>query len=163
VITKLDRRGRSVRHLIDVVSGLGERDLDLDLDLDLEILARGIDTMPTGRLLFHIIGAIAEFVGDESRRTHATGSTPPAPAAALAGAAPSSTTVRSLVGAWPPADPGAAFLVLLDLTIAVTDTLRSLQPIPGSPHIRRLRDASVDVGTNVLSDVLVKPAATPIS
>lgn len=66
VVTKLDRMGRSVRHLIDVVGVLGERGVEL------VVLAQGIDTTsPGGRLLFHVLAAMSEFVGDLiSENTH---------------------------------------------------------------------------------------------
>ena len=51
--------GRSVRHLIDVVGELDRQGVEL------VVLAQGIDTTsPGGRLLFHVLAAMAEFVGD---------------------------------------------------------------------------------------------------
>lgn len=66
VVTKLDQMGRSVRHLIDVVGLLGKRGVEL------VVLAQGIDTTsPGGRLLFHVLAAMSEFVGDLiSENTH---------------------------------------------------------------------------------------------
>jgi DNA invertase Pin-like site-specific DNA recombinase len=59
VITKLDRAGRSVRHLLDVAAELQTREVDL------VVLQQGIDTTtPAGRLQFHVFAAMAEFVGD---------------------------------------------------------------------------------------------------
>lgn len=59
VVTRLDRVGRSVAHLIEVVSELGERGVEL------VVLDQGIDTTsPGGRLLFHVLAAMSEFVGD---------------------------------------------------------------------------------------------------
>lgn len=56
VITKLDRLGRSVRNLVELVDVLRERGIDL------RVLHQGIDTTtPGGMLVFHIMGAIAEF------------------------------------------------------------------------------------------------------
>lgn len=56
VITKLDRLGRSLRHLMDLAEDLGKRNVDL------VVLHQGIDTTtPGGRLFFAILGAIAEF------------------------------------------------------------------------------------------------------
>jgi DNA invertase Pin-like site-specific DNA recombinase len=65
-VTKLDRLGRSVRHLINLVSDLGARSVDL------KVLHQGIDTnSPAGRLFFHLVGAFAEFERDLiSERTH---------------------------------------------------------------------------------------------
>lgn len=59
VITKLDRLGRSVAHLVELIATLGERGVDL------RVLHQGIDTTtPGGRLTFHIMAAIAEFERD---------------------------------------------------------------------------------------------------
>jgi DNA invertase Pin-like site-specific DNA recombinase len=56
VITKLDRLGRSLEHLIELSKLLAERGVDL------VVLDQGIDTSTAvGRLFFQIIGAIAEF------------------------------------------------------------------------------------------------------
>jgi DNA invertase Pin-like site-specific DNA recombinase len=56
VITKLDRLGRSLAHLIDLSKWLNERGVDL------VVLNQGIDTSTAiGRMFFHILGAIAEF------------------------------------------------------------------------------------------------------
>jgi len=56
VITKLDRRGRSLDHLIDLSADLQARGVDL------VVLDQGIDTSTAvGRMFFQILGAIAEF------------------------------------------------------------------------------------------------------
>ncbi len=56
VITKLDRLGRSLEHLIELSKLLQSRRVDL------VVLDQGIDTSTAiGRLFFQIIGAIAEF------------------------------------------------------------------------------------------------------
>jgi DNA invertase Pin-like site-specific DNA recombinase len=56
VVTKLDRLGRSLEHLIELSRQLQERKVDL------VVLDQGIDTSTAiGRLFFQIIGAIAEF------------------------------------------------------------------------------------------------------
>ena len=67
VVTKLDRLARSVKHLCDVAAELEA------LGVDLVVLDQAIDTStPTGRLLFHVLGSIAEFEGDLVReRTRA--------------------------------------------------------------------------------------------
>jgi len=64
---KLDRLARSVRHLTTLAAAFEA------LGVDLVVLDQGIDTStPTGRLLFHVIGAIAELEGDLIReRTRA--------------------------------------------------------------------------------------------
>ena len=59
VVTKLDRLGRSVRNLKEVVDGLDARGVGL------KALSQGIDTTtPGGRLFFHMLAAIAEFEHD---------------------------------------------------------------------------------------------------
>ncbi|MDR3707161.1 MAG: recombinase family protein [Capsulimonadaceae bacterium] len=55
LVWRLDRLGRSLRHLIDVVNGLEERGVGL------RSLTENIDTSsPGGRLIFHIFAALAE-------------------------------------------------------------------------------------------------------
>ena len=56
VVTKLDRLGRSLEHLMAVSNDLQARGIDL------VVLDQGIDTStPVGRMFFQILGAIAEF------------------------------------------------------------------------------------------------------
>jgi hypothetical protein len=55
VVTKLDRLGRSLAHLIDLSNDLQTRGVDL------VVLDQGIDTSAAiGRMFFRILGAIAE-------------------------------------------------------------------------------------------------------
>jgi len=59
VVTKLDRVARSVRHLTALAAELEA------LGVDLVVLDQAIDTgTPAGRLLFHVLGSIAEFERD---------------------------------------------------------------------------------------------------
>jgi DNA invertase Pin-like site-specific DNA recombinase len=56
VVTKLDRLGRSLEHLIELAKLLEGRGVDL------VVLDQGIDTSTAvGKMFFHILGAIAEF------------------------------------------------------------------------------------------------------
>jgi DNA invertase Pin-like site-specific DNA recombinase len=56
VVTKLDRLGRPLEHLIDLSKGLQA------LGVDLVVLDQGIDTSTAiGRMFFQILDAIAEF------------------------------------------------------------------------------------------------------
>jgi len=66
VVTKLDRLGRSVRNLKQIVDDLQARHVGL------RALSQGIDTTtPGGRLFFHMLAAIAEFEHDLIvERTH---------------------------------------------------------------------------------------------
>ncbi len=59
VLTKLDRLARSTRHLVTLAAELEA------LGVDLVVLDQAIDTTtPSGRLLFHMLAAIAEFERD---------------------------------------------------------------------------------------------------
>lgn len=56
IVTRLNRLGRSLKHLMELIAVLDERGVDL------VVLHQGLDTTsPGGRLLFHIMAAIAEF------------------------------------------------------------------------------------------------------
>jgi len=56
VVWKLDRLGRSVSHLVGLLDDLGRRDVEF------RSLTEGLDTStPGGRLIFHVMAAIAEF------------------------------------------------------------------------------------------------------
>lgn len=56
VVWRLDRLGRSLSHLIDVIQQLGQREVGFIS------LSENIDTTTAGgRLVFHLMGAIAEF------------------------------------------------------------------------------------------------------
>ncbi len=67
VVWRLDRLGRSLEHLIDVVAALAERGIGF------RSLTEQIDTTTSGgKLVFHVFGALAEFERDLIReRTHA--------------------------------------------------------------------------------------------
>lgn len=67
VVWRLDRLGRSLRHLVDTVAGLEKRDTGF------RSVQESIDTTtPSGRLIFHVFCALAEFERDLIReRTHA--------------------------------------------------------------------------------------------
>ena len=67
VVWRLDRLGRSLRHLLETVAGLEQRGVSF------VSLTENIDTStPGGRLVFHLFGALAEFERDLIReRTQA--------------------------------------------------------------------------------------------
>ena len=56
VVWRLDRLGRSLKHLIEVTTGLAARGIGF------KSLTEQIDTTtPSGKLVFHVFGALAEF------------------------------------------------------------------------------------------------------
>src|SRR5205807_10200185 len=56
VVWRLDRLGRSLKHLIEVVSDLEKRGIGF------KSLTENIDTTTSGgKLIFHLFGALAEF------------------------------------------------------------------------------------------------------
>src|SRR5437764_4879442 len=67
VVWRLDRLGRSLRHLIDTLLALDQRGVGF------KSLTESIDTTtPGGKLIFHVFGALAEFERDLIReRTNA--------------------------------------------------------------------------------------------
>jgi DNA invertase Pin-like site-specific DNA recombinase len=67
VVWKLDRAGRSLTHLIELLKGLQGRGIEFIS------LTKQIDTTtPGGKLIFHLMGALAEFERDLIReRTNA--------------------------------------------------------------------------------------------
>jgi DNA invertase Pin-like site-specific DNA recombinase len=68
VVWKLDRLGRSLRHLVDTVSGLA------DHGIGFRSLQEAIDTTtPGGKLVFHVFAALAEFERDLIRERTSAG------------------------------------------------------------------------------------------
>ena len=67
VVWRLDRLGRSLKHLIETISALAERKIGF------KSITENIDTTTSGgKLIFHIFGALAEFERDIIReRTQA--------------------------------------------------------------------------------------------
>lgn len=59
VVWKLDRLGRSLKHLIETITALSERRIGF------RSITESIDTTtPGGKLIFHMFGALAEFERD---------------------------------------------------------------------------------------------------
>ncbi len=59
VVWRLDRLGRSLRHLIETITHLAERQIGF------KSLTENIDTTTSGgKLIFHVFGALAEFERD---------------------------------------------------------------------------------------------------
>jgi DNA invertase Pin-like site-specific DNA recombinase len=68
VVWKLDRLGRSLRHLVDTITGLAEREIGF------RSLQEAIDTAtPGGKLVFHVFAALAEFERDLVRERTGAG------------------------------------------------------------------------------------------
>jgi len=67
VVWKLDRAGRSLKHLIEILTTLQSQHIEF------KSLTENIDTTtPSGKLIFHVMGALAEFERDLIReRTNA--------------------------------------------------------------------------------------------
>ena len=77
VVWKLDRLGRSLRHLVETVTGLADRGIGF------RSLQEAIDTTtPGGKLVFHVFAALAEFERDLAGSAPAPGWPPPVPEAA---------------------------------------------------------------------------------
>lgn len=56
VVYKLDRLGRSLEHIMSTIKGFEARGIDF------KSISEGFDTTtPSGKLIFHIIGALAQF------------------------------------------------------------------------------------------------------
>ena len=67
VVWRLDRLGRSIRHLIDLLQALAEREVGFR-----SLQETSDTTSPGGRLVFHVFAALAEFERDLIReRTNA--------------------------------------------------------------------------------------------
>jgi DNA invertase Pin-like site-specific DNA recombinase len=68
VVWKLDRLGRSLRHLVDTITELADRGVGF------RSLQEAIDTTtPGGKLVFHVFAALAEFERDLIRERTAAG------------------------------------------------------------------------------------------
>jgi DNA invertase Pin-like site-specific DNA recombinase len=68
VVWKLDRLGRSLRHLVEIVTGLVERGVGF------RSLQEQVDTTtPAGKLVFHVFAALAEFERDLVRERTSAG------------------------------------------------------------------------------------------
>src|SRR5947209_13411027 len=68
VVWRLDRLGRSLRHLIDTLTDLDQRGIGF------KSLTENVDTTtPGGRLIFHIFGSLAEFERDLIRERTTAG------------------------------------------------------------------------------------------
>lgn len=93
VVWRLDRLGRSLKHLIDTINELDNRGVGF------KSLTESIDTTtPGGRLVFHIFGALAEFERELIRERTRAGLAA-ARARGLKGGRPKKLTARQIASA----------------------------------------------------------------
>jgi DNA invertase Pin-like site-specific DNA recombinase len=94
VVWRLDRLGRSLKQLIETVTMLGEQGIEL------RSLKENIDTTTsTGKLMFHIIGAMAEFERDIISERTLAGLEAARARGRLGGRPPSNISARNLARA----------------------------------------------------------------
>jgi DNA invertase Pin-like site-specific DNA recombinase len=127
VVWRLDRLGRSVRHLIGLVG-------DLDAaGIGLRSLQEGIDTTtPTGRLVFHVFSALAEFERDLIRERSAAG-VAAARARGRQGGRPPVMTPAKVAAARQLLDAGSTYAhVATALGVGRTTIIRHLGPTVSS-------------------------------
>lgn len=128
VVVRLDRLGRSLTHLIEVVMTLEERGIGL------RSLGEGIDTTTSaGRLLLHVLGAIAQFERDLIiERTRA--GLAAARARGRTGGRPVAVTPTKLTAARALIDGGSSVREAADaIGVSRTSLYRHLAPAPPTP------------------------------
>jgi DNA invertase Pin-like site-specific DNA recombinase len=92
VVWRLDRLGRSLKHLVQVVADLEQRGVGF------KSLTESIDTTtPTGRLIFHIFASLAEFERDLIRERTVAGLTAARARGRMGGRRPSLTPKKAQV------------------------------------------------------------------
>src|SRR5436305_1010100 len=112
VVWKLDRLGRSIRHLIDVINGLQDRGIGF------RSLTEQIDsTTSGGKLIFHVFAALAEFERDIIRERTQAGLTA-ARARGRVGGRPKALT---------PKQSSIAQTLYNEKTSAITDICKTLK------------------------------------
>lgn len=128
VTTRLDRLGRSLPHLPDLVEELSERDVGL------RSLAEEIDTSSaTGRLVLHVFGALAEFErGINYERTMA--GLAAARARGRIGGRPRALSGRRLAHARELAAAGVPAAEIADTLLVGRSTVYRAQRVDASPR-----------------------------
>lgn len=112
IVWRLDRLSRSLRDLIDELQALEKRNLSF------ASITEKIETVtPAGRLLFHVIGALAEFERDIIRARTEEGITAARAAGKKLGRPPSISDeqwieIKALLNASPPLSPAKAAKLL---------------------------------------------------
>jgi DNA invertase Pin-like site-specific DNA recombinase len=138
VVWKLDRLGRSLRHLIDTIAELQRRDVGF------RSLQESIDTTtPGGKLIFHLFGALAEFERDLIRQR------------TLAGLA--AARARGRAGGRPPSMTPTKIATLSCIAVAQASARRAVRGELGLELVP-LRQA-VDPGAD--NRLVVMPMAAP--
>lgn len=125
VVWKLDRLGRSIRHLIEVVTSLAERGIGF------RSLTEGFDTTtPGGKLIFHVLGSLAEFERDLIRERTMAGLATARAAGRVGGRRPK-LTERQLAQARKMHTDGETITSIAEvLTVARSTVYRALMPLP---------------------------------
>jgi DNA invertase Pin-like site-specific DNA recombinase len=132
VVWKLDRAGRSIRHLLDLTARLAERGIEFRSVQD------GLDTStPAGRLLFNVMAALAEFEADLIRERTVAGLVA-ARARGRTGGRPSVLTAEKVAVARQMIDSGGHTMATVAKTIGVGRStlyraLNSTTELPGVP------------------------------
>lgn len=93
VVWKLDHLGRSLRHLIDTLGALQQREIGF------RSLQESLDTTtPGGKLVFHLFGALAEFERDLIRQRTQAGRAAARARGRTGGRPPSMTPTKRTLG-----------------------------------------------------------------
>jgi DNA invertase Pin-like site-specific DNA recombinase len=112
VVWRLDRLGRSLRHLIEVVTSLAERRIGF------RSLTENIDTTTAGgKLVFHLFGSLAEFERDLIRDRTVAGLT--------------AARARGRVGGRPPALSADKLAIAQQMHAARTHTMEAIAEVVG--------------------------------
>src|SRR5512143_384322 len=134
VVWRLDRLGRSLKHLIETMTLLAERGIGF------KSLQEQIDTTTSGgKLVFHVFGALAEFERDLVRERTQAGLT--------------AARARGRLGGRPRAlDPrkvAIAQALYRDKTNAIADTCRTLHISRATLQVPQDRDSGADLTRGV--------------
>ena len=113
IIWRLDRLGRSMKELIEIVTQLGQRGIEL------RSLKENIDTSTsTGKLMFHFMAALAEFEADIIRERTMAGLEAARARGRLGGRRPASKTM-------PPGQIEGARQLYAARTMTVADIMKA--------------------------------------
>lgn len=144
VVWRLDRLGRSLRHLVETVNALAERGVAF------ASLHEGIDTTTsTGRLIFHIFAALAEFERELIAERAAVGRQA-ARARGRLGGRPAKLSQVQLELAWARYDAGDVTVVEIAKALGVGrgTIYRALEKRPGARSGSVLQGVPPEYGRN---------------